>query len=324
MFRVLRIILVVVLVAIVGFSLFVAARQNASFADMPLPPIAANADPAVIAHGEYIVRTVGDCVGCHAATDRTEDVMRGDTTLPLSGGHTWKIPPGTFYARNITPDTETGLGKVSDGQIARALRYGVGHDGRVLLPFMEMQGLADDDLAAVVSYLRSMPPVKNAVPLHEYSFPLGKIVKATLFASPKGPKEPPPKLAPTGLSVERGRYLADSVALCWGCHTDRSMKTGELLNPKFSGGKNHPDPFDKSRVWNPPNLTRGKGGRLALFDEEAFVKRMRAGRALPGSPMPWQNLARWTEDDVRSVYRFLASLDPVDNDVGAPLVQASK
>ena len=57
---------------------------------------------------------------------------------------------GQFYTRNLTPDAETGLGKVSDGAIARALRYGVGHDGRALLPFMEMQGLSDDDLQAVV------------------------------------------------------------------------------------------------------------------------------------------------------------------------------
>ena len=71
--------------------------------------------------------------------------------------HVEDIPPGEFHARNITPDTETGIGQFSDGAIARALRHGVGHDGRALLPFMELQGLSDEDLVAVVSYLRSQP-----------------------------------------------------------------------------------------------------------------------------------------------------------------------
>src|SRR6185436_5366486 len=104
-------------------------------------------------------------------------------------------PPGRFYTRNLTADSATGLGKVSDKAIARAIRFGVGHDGRALLPFMEMQGLADDDLRAVVSYLRSQPPVRNEVPPHTFTF-LGKIVKATAMAKPVGPSATPPVAAP--------------------------------------------------------------------------------------------------------------------------------
>ena len=109
------------------------------------------------------------------------------------------IPPGKFYARNLTPDAETGLGNCTDRAIARALRLGVGHDGRALLPFMEMQGLADDDLLAVVSYLRSQAPVRNAVPAHQFTL-LGKVVKATVLAKPVGPATPPPARAPRGTS----------------------------------------------------------------------------------------------------------------------------
>src|SRR6185436_15944093 len=108
-----------------------------------------------------------------------------------------------------TPDAETGLGKVSDKAIARALRYGVGHDGRALLPFMEMQGLSDDDLQAVVSYLRTQAPVRNPVPPHHYTL-LGKVVRATVLAKPVGPSAPTPSRAARGASVETGRYLSES------------------------------------------------------------------------------------------------------------------
>lgn len=96
--------------------------------------------------------------------------MSGADT-PLIGGFVCDIPPGKFYPRNLTPDAESGLGNVADSAIARALRYGVGHDGRVLLPFMEMQGLSDDDLVAVVSYLRTQAPVHNVVPQHSFNVP---------------------------------------------------------------------------------------------------------------------------------------------------------
>jgi hypothetical protein len=121
--------------------------------------------------------------------------------VPLSGGYVFAIPPGQFYTRNLTPDEETGLGKVSDSALARALRSGVGHDGRALLPFMEMQGLADDDLQAVVSYLRTQAPVHNPIPAHHFNL-LGKVVKATALAKPVGPSATPPVRAPRGASVE--------------------------------------------------------------------------------------------------------------------------
>src|SRR6185436_19351111 len=114
--------------------------------------------------------------------------------------------------RNLTPDAETGLGNVPAKAIARALRYGVGHDGRALLPFMEFQNLSDDDLTAVVSYLKSLPPVHNVVPAHQYNA-LGKVLKATILASPVGPSGTPLQSSPRGATVENGRYLVESVSL---------------------------------------------------------------------------------------------------------------
>src|SRR5262249_19118179 len=151
-------------------------------------------------------------------------------------------------------DKETGLGSVGDSAIARALRFGVGHDGRALLPFMEMQGLSDEDLTAVVSYLRTQTPVRNQVPPHYYNL-LGKVVKATALANPVGPATTPPAQAPRGLSVETGKYLAESVSLCWACHTERNQMTGALVGPRFGGTKGFTEPDDPDHSWSPPNIT---------------------------------------------------------------------
>ena len=224
----------VLLVLVVGGGVFVSSRQNLRFDDTPYPDVAASTDSAVIARGRYIVRDVAPCAGCHGDPAQRAAYVSG-ADVPLVGGFAFDIPPGKFYTRNLTPDSATGLGNVSDRAIARALRFGVGHDGRALLPFMEMQGLADDDLQAVVSYLRTQPPVHNPVP----AAPLQRarqVVKATVLSKPVGPSSPPLAQAPRGASESRtGRYLVESVALCWACHTERSQMTGALTGPRFGG-----------------------------------------------------------------------------------------
>ena len=308
---------VALVLVVAGLAAYVASRQNLEFG-APLPAVAASADSAVIERGRYVVRSLASCPICHGDPKLYERTVAGEE-VPLSGGFEFKIPPGQFYPRNITPDPETGIGRLSDGQIARALRHGVGYDGRALLPFMEMQGLSDEDLAAVVSYLRSQPPVRNEVPAHRYS-PLGRVVKATVLANPVGPKETPLKTNPGGATVESGRYLVESVANCWACHTQRDNNTGALVGPHL-GGATMADDVNPKRTWAPPNLTsEPTTGRLARFSEDQFVARIRAGRVIPGSPMPWQGFRNLREDDLRAIYRYLKTLPPFTHDVGPAYV----
>ncbi|HTK69317.1 MAG TPA: cytochrome c [Candidatus Eisenbacteria bacterium] len=314
--RILLGLVLLIALTVVGVAIFIASRQNLRF-NPPEPEIAASADSAVIARGHYVVRVVGNCAECHGATDHAKDYEAG-ADVPLSGGFEFKIPPGEFRVPNITPDPETGIGRFTDGAIARALRLGVGHDGRALLPFMEMQGLSDEDLTAVISYLRSQAPVHHQVPGDHYTL-LGRIVRATVLTTPVGPKSPPPHDSPQGPTVERGRYLAGSVANCWACHTARNNNTGQLAGPMYAGTTGFTHESDPTRSWNPPNLTPDpKTGRSALFSEDNFVARFRAGKVIPGSPMPWQALRSMTDDDIRAIYRFLRTLPPVVNDVGPP------
>jgi mono/diheme cytochrome c family protein len=314
----------VALIAIVvaGLAIFVATRQNLKF-DAPYPAIAASADSAVIARGRYVVRDVTNCAQCHGDTSSHAALVAGED-VPLSGGYVFDIPPGKFYVRNITPDPETGIGRIEDKALARALRFGVGHDGRALLPFMEMQGLSDEDLTAVISYLRTQPPVRNLVPAHQTNL-LGKVVKATVLANPVGPHEPPPAVSPRGTTIENGRYLVESVALCWACHTQRNDATGELTGPRFGGATGFLDSATPDKSWSPPNITSDpQTGKLGAMTEDEFVARFRLGRVLPGSPMPWQGFQRLAEDDLRAIYRYLKSLPPVRNDVGPPVVDLPK
>jgi mono/diheme cytochrome c family protein len=312
----------VVLLFVAGFALYVASRQNLRF-DAPYPAIAASTDSTVIARGRYVVRTLTNCAQCHgdttqiAARDAGEDV-------PLTGGYHFDIPPGVFYARNITSDRATGIGAIPDSAIARALRYGVGHDGRALLPFMEMQGLSDEDLIAVISYLRTQTAVPNVVPAHRFNL-LGQVVKATILANPVSPKETPPKVSPRGATVENGRYLAESVTLCWACHTQRNDATGELNGPRYGGATGFLEASDPDHSWSPPNITSDpETGRLGTWSEEQFVSRFRQGRLLPKSPMPWQGYARMSDDDLRAIYRYLKTVPPVRRDVGPAVVALEK
>lgn len=318
--KILLVLFGLVVLVIVACVAFVASRQNLKF-NPAYPAVTASTDSAVVARGHYVVRALANCYACHGDTTQHAAAMEG-ADVPLSGGFHWDIPPGTIYARNITPDPETGIGGFPDGAIARALRFGVGHDGRALLPFMEMQGLSDEDLVAVVSYLRTQPPVHNMVPMHKFTV-LGMVIKATMLANPVGPKQPPPVATPHGATAENGKYLVESVTNCWACHTQRDEKTGQLVGPRFGGATGFVEPGDPGHLWAPPNITSDPAtGRLGKMTEDEFVTRFKAGRLLPGSPMPWQGFMKMSEDDLRAIYKYLKSVPAVTRDVGPPVTNA--
>lgn len=285
-----------------GLAVATAARQHRTF-DAPAPAIHASRDPAVIERGRYLALGAAHCVECHGAE-------RADGAAPssaLSGGHEFHLPLGTVRVPNITPDAETGIGRYRDEDIARMLRYGVRPNGEVVLPFMPFSELSDADLTALISFLRSEPPVRHAVPPHEVNV-LGKLVKAFVLA-PKGPSRPPVADVPRAVTAEYGRYLANSVGNCVACHTKLDMRTGELVGPHFAGGAVHPSTSDPARSFVTPNLTPDpRWGWLNGWSEDAFVARFRAGRVHEGSPMPWEAFARIDESDARALYRYLRSL----------------
>ncbi|MGZ3423899.1 MAG: cytochrome c [Polyangiales bacterium] len=263
--------------------------------DAPYPAIHASTDPAVIERGKYLAYGPAHCADCHGVTDPEGR---------LSGGFEWKLPLGKLYTPNITPDDETGIGRLKDEEIARSLRHGVGADGRALLPFMPFANMSDEDLTAVISFLRSQKPVRNAVPKHQPNL-LGRVVIATLI-KPKGPDGTPPVSVPRDTTAAYGKYLVQSVGNCTGCHTERDG-IGRPIGPMLAGGGN----IDG---WITPNLTPDKEtGRITDWSEDTFVLRFHVGSGPKGSPMPWKSFGTITDDDARAMYRYLRSLPAVNN-----------
>ena len=302
---------VLVLVIVAGATL-VQLRWKRTF-DVPLPNVRASSDSGVIARGRYLVYGPAHCAYCHNTAETGPALDRGEQP-PLAGGMVFKLPVGTFRTPNLTPDSATGLGRVSDGQIARMVRFGVRRDGRAALPFMSFHDLSDADLVAVVSFLRSQPAVSHAVPPHDFNL-IGKAVMAFAIA-PIGPTVEPLRESPVGVTVERGAYLVGAVAECADCHTERSMVSGAFTGARLAGGV--PMESDSPNVeLVPPNLTPElKTGRIAAWTEDQFVARFRQGRIIPGSPMPWNAFARMSDDDLRAIYRYLRTVPPVLHETG--------
>lgn len=311
----------ILLLLIVVLVVTVAMRQNIKY-DAPYPEgIHASKDSAVLARGKYLVYGPAHCADCHGAPGTEELVNKGEE-VALPGGKMFDLPIGKIYTRNITPDDETGIGKITDEQIARSLRYGVGVDGRALIDFMPFHNTSDEDLAAIISYLRSMKPVKNKVPDNTYNM-MGKVVKAFLI-KPTGPTGEVLKTVKQDSSVEYGKYLANSVANCRGCHTDRDLKTGAFIGKDFAGGFQMESFADKNYIFHTPNITPDKKtGHISSWNEAVFLQRFRKGKVYPQSPMPWGPFGRMSDMEVIAIYRYLQTVTPVENKV-MPIVEVKK
>ena len=291
---------IIVLALIGGLAITVMARQNVKY-EAPYPDIIASTDSAVIARGKHLVYSSAHCIDCHNKQNSDSLINLGQE-VPLSGGVAFELPVGKIYTKNITPDKETGIGRYSDGEIARALRYGVHPNGTAVFDFMPFHNTSDEDLTAIISYLRAQKPVKNRVPDHELNA-IGKAVNAFMI-KPVGPTGEVPKVVTPDTTAVYGKYLALSVAECSGCHTKRNL-AGEFTGASFAGG-NEIDGFIT------PNLTPDSSGKIFNWSKELFIERFRMGKLIPKSPMPWNSFKRMTDDELTAIYHFLRTLKPVN------------
>ena len=312
--KVFVVILLVLIVIIAVFFSFISLTWEKEFT-AEYPDITASTDSAVIARGKYLVYGPAHCVYCHVSPENFGELTKG-MEVPLSGGLEFDIPPGKFRIPNITPDPETGIGKMTDAEIARALRYSVNHKNKFMAPYMAFQDMSDEDIGAVISFLRSQEPVRHEVNPDEYTF-LGKAIMAFGLLKPTGPTGIPPVSVAADTTAAYGTYLAKSVANCVGCHTARDMKTGKFTGPLFAGGMQFPpEPLSKGFAFISPNLTPDKEtGIMNGWDEAFFIERFHAGRVQEGSPMPWEAFERLSDSDLKALYRFLLSLEPSNNKI---------
>jgi len=276
---------------------------------VPLPAEnAANAGPGSSARGEYIVRSVAVCGGCHAADQKNVDG-------PLSGGaefSNWKL--GTSRGSNLTSDRATGLGNWSEAEIVRALRNGVSRDGRLLSPVMPYawyHEMSDEDAFAVARYLKSLPAVSHEVKQSpNLVFKLGKL----FFIGPEPAMAvPSPR---SGATAEYGAYLSLHVALCVDCHTPRGGLKSEPDRKRLYAGTNHP-PQDFPE--NPANITPDPDTGIGKWSEADFVRTLRTGVTPDGGTlnrfMPWPELKRMSDDDLKAMYRYLRTVPPIRSEI---------
>ena len=182
------------------------------------------------------------------------------------------------------------------------------------MDFMPFHNASDEDLTAIISYIRTIDTVKNEVPKHDFNL-LGKFIKAFML-KPVGPDGEVPVSVKQDSSVEYGKYLATYVANCRGCHTNRDLKTGAYIGPYFAGGFELESMVDKNYIFHTPNISPDKKtGHIAAWSEAMFLQRFRKGKVYPQSPMPWGPFGRMSDMEIKAIYRYLQTVTPVEKKI---------
>jgi len=267
--------------------------------------------PERLARGEYLAGALTGCEDCHSEHDFTTlDAAIVPGRAYVGAEIIMKGLPGRVVAPNLTGDAETGLGNWSDDEIARAIREGIGRDGRALFPMMpygHFAHMSDEDLASIVVFLRSLAPVRNVVPATEIIFPVKYLIRNVpqpITATVAAPDSSTPE--------KRGAYLVE-IAGCADCHTP--VKNGTpIAGMDFSGGFMLEGPW--GRVAS-SNLTPDPSG-IPYYDENLFVQAIRTGavRTRPLNPiMPWPAMRKLTDQDLKDMFAYLKTLKPVQHRV---------
>ncbi len=286
---------IALLVVIAAAAVFVYVEASAFDTSMSKvyavesPSLAASSDPGVIARGQHLAESLGGCMGCHG-TD-------------LGGGPGDSMGPiGIIYPPNLTAG-QGGIGAVySDAQLARVIRHGVKADGRSLrfMPAQDLSWWPDDDLIAIVSYMRSRPPVDRITPTSKVGI-VGKVLDRLDMVPLDVARRIDhsvvhAKTLAASATPEYGAYLARS---CTGCH-----------GSGLSGGK---IPGAPPELPIPANLTPDETG-LKHYTEADFLRLLATGIKPNGKPldpfMPIATLRAMTEVEQRALWAYLSSLQP--------------
>ena len=254
----------------------------------------------LLERGTYLMQSIVACGNCHTPQNENGPIPG----MELAGGLIIEEDAFTAISANITPDVATGIGGWTDEELAVGIREGLRPDGSLIgppMPFEVYHGLADRDVAAIVAYLRSIPPVENAVPRSEYPFPL-----PPAYGPPVGSV---PDVDPSD-QVAYGEYLAGPAGHCMACHsTPGETGVPDVINALGGGGLNMHGPWGVSVG---ANITPSGIGH---YSDEELKTIITAGvrpdgtRLLP--PMPVGYYANMTDADVHAIIAYLRTLPPL-------------
>jgi mono/diheme cytochrome c family protein len=291
--------------ATIGWRPFIGPRAR-TLTDRRFDPT-----PARLQRGEYLVRDVTGCLFCHSEIDTSvaglpvKAGLAGVGRTIVAEGMPWLTAP------NLTPDRDTGAGTWTDDMLARAIREGIGHDGRALFPFMpyvNYRHMSDEDLASVITYIRSLPPVRREHPKTAIPFPVSRLINDV--PRPVDGSVPEPDVS---TPEKRGRYLV-TLASCGDCHTPRDDKGQYLPGMALAGGN-----LLEFKDARPPraaaNLTPAPNG-IPYYNEDLFVEVIRTGRVRDreiSDVMPWGHYRGMTDEDLKAIFAYLKTVTPVDH-----------
>jgi mono/diheme cytochrome c family protein len=286
----------------IGWRPFIGPRAR------PLTARTFERTPQRLERGRYLATALSGCSYCHSPHNWNAP---GTPYIPGKEGSGEVLPyadlPGRIVAPNLTPDPDTGAGRWTDDQLARAIREGISHDGRALfplMPYVHYRKMSDEDVASVVVYFRSLPPVRNPLPPTEIIFPVKYLIRGV----PEPVTSPVPDLPSSSSLIDRGAALVN-LAGCSDCHTPQE-EGQELPGMAFAGG------FPFSGPWGyvtTANITPDPSG-ISYYDEALFLEAMRTGsvKARHLSPvMPVKVYKNLNDDDLKAMFAYLRTIKPV-------------
>lgn len=302
---------VVVLIFLVGYVSVMLPNAE------PAPDIVIEPTAERIERGKYLANHVMLCMDCHAERDFTVFAGPPKSGTHGAGGDVFDEKmgfPGRFVSRNLTP---AALGDWTDGEIFRAITSGVSRDGTALFPVMpytQYSKLAEEDIHAVIAYLRTLEPVERENETSVANFPVNFLINTMPVKAVNQPI--PSKDNP----VEYGKYLVTAAA-CIECHVKR--ENGSIVGQPFAGGNEFGMP--DGSVVRSANITPHETG-IGNMTREQFIMRFKVysdssyvpHRVAPGdfqTIMPWLMYAGMTEKDLGAMYDYLQTVKPVNNQV---------
>jgi mono/diheme cytochrome c family protein len=281
-----------VLIALAAAALFagdqLARRKMQRKLDIAVKAVPVREDAAALDRGRYLYASRG-CVDCHGA--------QGNGRMFLDDGKGMRIA-----GPNISPGPGSVVAGYAPEDWVRAIRHGVGPNGRVLMvmPSEDYNRFTDEDLASLVGYIRKMEPAAGGAAVLELPLPVRAFYGFGLMhdaASKIDHALPPAQPVAEGVSVAHGAYVAN---MCLGCH-----------GAKLEGGKIPGGPPDWPAA---AKLTAGEGTSMTRYaDAEAFARMFKTGQRPDGTPikvMPFGSLGQMNDTDVRALFLYLKSLPP--------------
>lgn len=256
-------------------------------------------DASLVERGEYLARAA-DCKVCHTTPGGKE----------FAGGLGINLPFGTLYSTNITPDSETGIGKYSDQDFLNALHHGRRRDGARLypaMPFTSYTFISDADALAIKAYLFSLSSVRAAVPANTLMFPFNQRWAMSLWTAMFSPDVRFEPNTSRSLEWNRGAYLAEALAHCGECHTPRNLAFAVDNRKKFSGAV--------TAGWRAFNITSNQATGVGAWSDADLTAYLSSGHATghgtasgPMGEVVDQSTSQFASEDIRAVVAYLRTV----------------